>query len=253
MARAPLALSARGVTCRYGDSVAVHDVSLDVAPGTAVALVGESGSGKTTLLRCFNRMVTPESGTISVGGNDVSTEQVADLRRRIGYVPQHGGLLPHWRVLRNVALVPTLLGDSSPDDAALAALTLVGLDAGRFANRFPHELSGGQRQRVALARALAARPGVILLDEPFGALDAITRSDVQASFAEMRASLEVTTLMVTHDLAEAARLASEIVVMHEGRIEQRGTLADLQRTPASSYVTMLLERATAAASSLVAS
>jgi ABC-type proline/glycine betaine transport system ATPase subunit len=146
-----------------------------------------------------------------------------------------------------------LLGDASPDDAARAALTLVGLEVDRFANRFPHELSGGQRQRVALARALAARPGVILLDEPFGALDAITRSDVQASFAEMRATLEVTTLMVTHDLAEAARLASEIVVMHEGRIEQRGSLSDLQRSPASSYVTMLLERATAAASSLVAS
>lgn len=253
MLRAPLALSACEVTCRYGDVIAVRDVSLEVAPGTAVALVGESGSGKTTLLRCFNRMVTPERGTISVGGVNIATEEVAALRRRIGYVPQHGGLLPHWRVLRNVALVPTLLGDRAARDAAIAALTLVGLAPDRFANRFPHELSGGQRQRVALARALAARPGVILLDEPFGALDAITRSDVQSSFVEMRATLAVTTLLVTHDLAEAARLASEIVVMRDGRIEQRGTLADLQRVPATPYVTTLVEHAMAAASSLAAS
>jgi osmoprotectant transport system ATP-binding protein len=198
-------------------------------------------------------MVTPERGTISVGGADVTSEPVAELRRRIGYVPQHGGLLPHWRVLRNVALVPTLLGDAAPQDAAVAALKLVGLEPERFADRFPHELSGGQRQRVALARALAARPGVILLDEPFGALDAITRSDVQTSFAEMRAALGVTTLLVTHDLAEAARLAGEIVVMREGRVEQRGTLADLQRAPATPYVNTLVERAMAAASSLVAS
>jgi osmoprotectant transport system ATP-binding protein len=251
--RAPLALSARDVTCRYGDLIAVREVSLEVAPGSAVALVGESGSGKTTLLRCFNRMVTPQEGVISMGGTDVAAQPVADLRRRVGYVPQHGGLLPHWRVLRNVALVPTLLGDSAPNDAALAALTLVGLAPERFASRFPHELSGGQRQRVALARALAARPGVILLDEPFGALDAITRSDVQGSFAAMRAELQVTTLLVTHDLAEAARLAEEIVVMHEGRIEQRGTLAELQRVPATPYVAMLVERAKAAASSLVVS
>ncbi|MEO5818651.1 MAG: ATP-binding cassette domain-containing protein [Gemmatimonadaceae bacterium] len=250
MSRAPLALSARDVTCRYGDLVAVRAVSLEVEPGAAVALIGESGSGKTTLLRCFNHMVTPDRGLIFVDGVDISTEPIAELRRRIGYVPQHGGLLPHWRVLRNVALVPALLGDTSAHDAAVAALTLVGLAPDRFANRFPHELSGGQRQRVALARALAARPGVILLDEPFGALDAITRSDVQASFAEMRGSLGVTTLLVTHDLAEAARLASEIVVMREGRIEQRGTLSDLQRTPATPYVTMLVERAVATASSL---
>ncbi|MEP6733640.1 MAG: ATP-binding cassette domain-containing protein [bacterium] len=250
---APPALSARSITCRYGDVIAVRDVSLNVAAGTAVAIVGESGSGKTTLLRCFNRLVTQESGTITLDGVDVATHPVADLRRRIGYVPQHGGLLPHWRVLRNVALVPTLLGQSSPNDAAMAALTLVGLAPDKFANRFPHELSGGQRQRVALARAVAARPGVILLDEPFGALDAITRADVQGSFASMRAELQITTLLVTHDLAEAARLASEIVVMHDGRIDQRGTFSDLRNTPATPYVEMLIERATTAAASLVAS
>lgn len=249
--RAPMALSARGVTCRYGEQLAVRDVSLDVAAGAAVALVGESGSGKTTLLRCFNRMVTPVSGAITFGGVDISTEPVESLRRRIGYVPQHGGLLPHWRVLRNVALVPTLLGDRAPNDVAASALALVGLPADRFGDRFPHELSGGQRQRVALARALAARPGVILLDEPFGALDAITRSDVQGAFATMRAELRVTTLLVTHDLAEAARLADEIVVLRDGRVEQRGTLAELQHHAVSSYVEMLLARAAASVAALV--
>ena len=249
--RLALALSARGVTCRYGDHVALRDVSLDVAAGAAVALVGESGSGKTTLLRCFNRMLAPVSGEITFGGVDISMEPVESLRRRIGYVPQHGGLLPHWRVLRNVALVPTLLGDGASNDVAASALALVGLPADRFGDRFPHELSGGQRQRVALARALAARPGVILMDEPFGALDAITRSDVQGAFAAMRAELRVTTLLVTHDLAEAARLADEIVVLRGGRVEQRGTLAELQHHPATPYVEMLLARAAASVAALV--
>ena len=253
MSRAPLALSAHNVTCRYGDVVAVREVSIDVPAGGAVALVGESGSGKTTLLRCFNRMVTPQSGELAIGGAGIAAAPVADLRRRIGYVPQQGGLLPHWRVLRNVALVPTLLGDPAALDAAATALALVGLDPARFAHRFPHELSGGQRQRVALARAIAARPGVLLLDEPFGALDAITRADVQGAFAQLRAELHVTTLLVTHDLAEAARLAGEIVVMRDGRVEQRGAFAQLQRAPATPYVEMLLERAVAAASSLVSS
>ena len=246
-----MALSARGVTCRYGEQQAVREVSLDVASGAAVALVGESGSGKTTLLRCFNRMVTPESGVITLDGVDISREPVESLRRRIGYVPQHGGLLPHWRVMRNVALVPTLVGHPAPYDAAASALALVGLPAERFGHRFPQELSGGQRQRAALARALAARPGVLLLDEPFGALDAITRSDVQAAFATMRAELRVTTLLVTHDLAEAARLADEIVVLRGGRVEQRGTLAQLQNQPATPYVEMLLARAAASVAALV--
>ena len=135
--------------------------------------------------------------------------------------------MPHWRILRNVALVPTLLGMPNARDAAVDTLALVGLPADKFGARFPHELSGGQRQRASLARALAARPGVVLMDEPFGALDAITRSDLQAAFDTLRHELSFTMLMVTHDLAEAARLGDELVVMRAGRIEQRGTIADL--------------------------
>jgi osmoprotectant transport system ATP-binding protein len=167
------------------------------------------------------------------------------LRRDIGYVQQHGGLLPHWRVLRNVALVPLLREMSDADEAARRALELVGLPPREFGSRFPHELSGGQRQRVALARSIAARPGVILLDEPFGALDAISRAELQEIFDKLRRDLSVTTLLVTHDLAEAGRLAEEVVVMRRGRIEQRGTMSELVRAPATEYVARLIERARA--------
>ena len=246
----PLSLAARDVVHRYGDVIALDGVSLEVAAGTSVALVGESGSGKTTLLRCFNRLVEPSSGAIAVGGVDVREYAIVHLRRMIGYVPQDGGLMPHWRVLRNVALVPSLLAMPTPAAAAAEALTLVGLPAAQFGARFPHELSGGQRQRAALARALAARPGVVLMDEPFGALDAITRSDLQAAFDELRHELSFTTLIVTHDLAEAARLADELVVMRAGRIEQRGSLDTLLAAPATPYVEMLLDRALAASARL---
>ncbi|HEX9107311.1 MAG TPA: ATP-binding cassette domain-containing protein, partial [Longimicrobiales bacterium] len=166
---AAASLETRGVRVSYGGTLALDGVSVRVEPGASVALVGESGSGKTTLLRCFNRMVVTEAGEVLVAGADVATQPEVELRRRIGYVPQNGGLLPHWRVLRNVALVPTLLGRPDAERAAAEALELVGLEPGRFGRRFPHELSGGQRQRAALARALAAHPAVLLMDEPFGA------------------------------------------------------------------------------------
>jgi osmoprotectant transport system ATP-binding protein len=173
-----------------------------------------------------------------------------ERRRRIGYVPQQGGLLPHWRVLRNAALVPALLGMAEPTTLATAALTLVGLPPERFATRFPHELSGGERQRVALARALAARPGVVLLDEPFGALDAITRSGLHETFSTLRRSLAVTALLVTHDLTEAALLADELVVMRAGRVEQAGTWDTLTSMPATPYFALLVDRVFAGVSRL---
>lgn len=246
-----ISLSARDVSHRFGTVVALDNVSLEIGAGRATALVGESGSGKTTLLRCFNRLVTPERGEILVGGRDVRVEDAVLLRRSIGYVQQHGGLLPHWRVLRNVALVPNLQGQADAEDAARKALELVGLSAEQFGSRFPHELSGGQRQRVALARSIAARPGLILLDEPFGALDAISRSDLQQAFDSLRRALSVTTLLVTHDLAEAGRLAEEVVVMRKGRIEQRGSMRDLVHSPATEYVGQLIERARAGLEALV--
>ncbi len=240
-------LEARDVRCAYAGVVALDDVSLHVERGRCVALVGESGAGKTTLLRCFNRMVVPSAGEVLVGGMDVAQRPPAALRRRLGYVPQHGGLLPHWTVLRNAALVPELLHQPDITGAARRALELVGLSPDEYGARFPHELSGGQRQRVALARAIAARPGVLLMDEPFGALDAISRSELQAVCATLRRELGVTTLLVTHDLLEADFLADEIVVMRAGCIEQRGTLDEMLAAPATPYVASLLERAMAGA------
>ncbi|MFL5508145.1 MAG: ATP-binding cassette domain-containing protein [Gemmatimonadaceae bacterium] len=246
-----ISLTARNVTHRFGNVVALDDVSVTVAAGSVTALVGESGSGKTTLLRCFNRLVTPDHGEILVGDRDVRGEDAVLLRRSIGYVQQHGGLLPHWRVLRNAGLVPTLQERSDATEAAREALDLVGLPAKDFGSRFPHELSGGQRQRVALARSIAARPGVVLLDEPFGALDAISRSELQEAFDHLRRALSVTTLLVTHDLAEAARLAEQVVVMRKGRIEQSGAMRELVQSPANDYVAHLIERASAGLEELV--
>jgi osmoprotectant transport system ATP-binding protein len=248
----PRALAARDVAHRYDGVLALDRASISVGATRALALVGESGSGKTTLLRCFNRMVDPDSGTVEVGGIGARSQPVIALRRHIGYVPQDGGLLPHWRVLRNVALVPRLLQMDDPEAAAAQALRIVGLSVDTFGTRYPHELSGGQRQRVALARALAARPGVILLDEPFAALDAITRANVYEVFQDVRRELPMTMLLVTHDLAEAAHLADEIAVMRSGRVEQQGTMLDLHSAPATTYVVALIARAVATSAHLVA-
>ncbi|MBK6485474.1 MAG: ATP-binding cassette domain-containing protein [Gemmatimonadetes bacterium] len=246
-----LALDAESLRHAYAGVTALRGVSVSVRPGELLAVVGESGSGKTTLLRAFNRMVEPQSGTVRIGGENVRGIAPEQLRRRIGYVPQLGGLLPHWTVRRNVALVPRLIKAASPDAAAREALALVGLPAEQYGDRFPHELSGGQRQRVALARALAARQEVVLLDEPFGALDAISRSEVHDAFASIRRELRFTAILVTHDLSEAARLADSIAVMRDGLIEQVGSAHRLREQPATPYVAALLARAMAAGAALV--
>jgi osmoprotectant transport system ATP-binding protein len=238
----PASLEANDVHVRLGGTTAVAGVSVRVEPGACVALVGESGAGKTTLLRCFNRLVVPSSGAILLDGEDVSAQPVVSLRRRIGYVPQDGGLIPHWSVLRNVALVPVLIGQDDHLARATGALQSVGLDPGTFGARFPGELSGGQRQRVAFARAIAARPGVLLMDEPFGALDAVSRFELRSLCRSLRAELSMTTLLVTHDLLEADYMADEIVVMRSGRVDQRGTLGEMERAPATTYVASLLAR-----------
>jgi osmoprotectant transport system ATP-binding protein len=236
-------LHAADVRKRYGEAAALDGVSLEVRAGECVALVGESGSGKTTLLRCFNRMTEIDGGTVRVDGDDVASVDPVELRRRVGYVPQEGGLLPHWTVLRNTALVPWLRGDAQADRRAAEALAWVGLPAERFGPRWPRQLSGGQRQRVAIARALAASPSIVLLDEPFGALDAITRAELQTAFDALRRRLAITSVFVTHDLHEAALLADRIAVLRSGRIEQVAAPAELTSAPATDYVRDLLTRA----------
>jgi osmoprotectant transport system ATP-binding protein len=245
-----LALEARDVVHRYRGTLALDGVSIDVPAGTMLALVGESGSGKTTLLRTFNRLVDPDGGTVRLGGASVREANPVALRRGVGYVPQHGGLLPHWSVLRNVALVPRLVGHPDPEAAARDALARLGLDAARFGARLPRELSGGQRQRAAIARALAARQEVVLLDEPFGALDAISRAEAHEAFDRVRRETGFTALLVTHDLTEAARLADRVAVMRAGRVEQTGGIGDLRRAPTTDYVRSLFARAEAASTAL---
>jgi osmoprotectant transport system ATP-binding protein len=242
-----VSLTARDVIKRYvtptGPVDALSGVSLDVAEGECVALVGESGSGKTTLLKCFNRLVEPDSGAISVEGADVRQVNEVELRRHIGYVLQEGGLMPHWTVRRNVELVPWLVGIPNASALVTEAMGLVGFTDETFYGRYPRQLSGGQRQRVAMARALAARQQVLLLDEPFGALDAITRSDLQEMFLAVRKQRPVTCVLVTHDLLEAQRLADRIAVMHGGSIEQIGEPREVIDKPATAYVAHLVAKA----------
>jgi osmoprotectant transport system ATP-binding protein len=238
-------LKATQVSKTYPGGVqALADVSLHVGRSETVALIGESGSGKTTLLRCFNLLTEPDSGSVEIEGESILGRNPVKLRRHLGYVPQDGGLMPHWTVERNVQLVPTLQG-WEPDRVSAQTkqmLELVGLSPDTFSSRYPSELSGGQRQRVAIARALAADPEVVLLDEPFGALDAITRHELQEEFVDLKNRLGKTTLLVTHDLVEAFRLADRVGVMHSGRLLQVARPQDLVTDPADAYVAELLER-----------
>lgn len=236
-------LEARSVGKHFPGGVqALDGVDLSVGAGETVALIGESGSGKSTLLRMFNRLEEPSTGEVRIDGVPARTHDPIELRRRTGYVQQEGGLLPHWTVERNVELVPELLGWSIKRRRARCdeLLQLVGLAPGRYRSRFPRELSGGQRQRVAFARALAGDPGVVLLDEPFGALDALTRLELQEEFEQLRRRLSKTMLLVTHDLSEAFRLADRVGVMRGGRLLQVAAPEELRDRPADDYVRRLL-------------
>ncbi len=236
-------LEAQGVVKRYGAVTALAGVSLSVPARSCTALVGESGSGKTTLLRTFNRMVDTDDGAVRVHDEDVRAADPVTLRRALGYVEQAGGLLPHWTVLRNVALVPWLVGSERADALAAEALERVGLPPAEYGARWPRELSGGQRQRAALARALAGGARTLLLDEPFGALDAISRQEVRRTYAELQRALGLTTLLVTHDLREAFDLADQVAVLRAGRVEQVADPERLRTSPATEYVAELLDKA----------
>jgi len=238
----PPALVVEHLTKRYGTVQALDDVSVSVAAGRCLALVGESGSGKTTLLRCINRLADADGGRVLLDGRDVRDGDPVELRRAIGYVPQEGGLLPHWRVARNVALVPWLNADRDAGARARRALALVGLDPDAVSDRWPGELSGGQRQRVAVARALAGGQRLLLLDEPFGALDAITRHELQEMLLTLQTRGDVTIVLVTHDIGEALRLAHEVLVLRGGHAEQSASPAQLREAPATPYISELLLR-----------
>ncbi len=233
-----------GVTVRYPGATerALAGLDLDVPAGAFVVLLGPSGCGKSTLMRTINRLVTPDEGTVYVDGRDVRTFEPTALRRGIGYVIQAVGLFPHMTVERNVAVVPELLGwdRAQTRERVDELLALVQLDAARYRDRYPRQLSGGEAQRVGVARALAARPRVLLMDEPFGAVDAIVRSSLQDAILRIQRALGTTSLFVTHDVDEALRIADRIADMRAGRIEQVDTpLRELAR-PATDYVARLL-------------
>ncbi|MBW8793763.1 MAG: ATP-binding cassette domain-containing protein [Streptomyces sp.] len=227
------------VTKRYADgTTAVDGLSFEVAEGELVTLVGPSGCGKTTTMMMVNRLIEPTSGRILVDGADVAGVDPVRLRRRIGYVIQQVGLFPHRTVLDNTATVPALLGWKRARARARAAelLDLVGLDPKTYGPRYPDQLSGGQRQRVGVARALAADPPVLLMDEPFGAVDPVVREQLQDEFLRMQAAVRKTVLLVTHDIEEAVRLGDRIAVYGQGRIEQFDTPGAVLGRPATPYV-----------------
>ena len=227
------------VSKRYPDgTTAVDGLSFEVNEGELVTLVGPSGCGKTTTMMMVNRLIEPTSGRIFVNGEDIAGVDPVQLRRRIGYVIQQVGLFPHRTVLDNTATVPSLVGWKRARARARAAelLDLVGLDPKTYGPRYPEQLSGGQRQRVGVARALAADPPVLLMDEPFGAVDPVVREQLQDEFLRMQAAVRKTVLLVTHDIEEAVRLGDRIAVYGQGRIEQYDTPGAVLGTPATPYV-----------------
>lgn len=234
------AITLDGIRKQFPDgTVAVNELSLEVKAGELVVLIGPSGCGKSTVLRMINRLVEPTSGRILLGDEDVTRADPVRLRRRIGYVIQNVGLFPHQTIRTNVGTVPRLLGWPRARTRARAdeLLDLVGLDPARYADRYPNELSGGQRQRVGVARALAADPVVLLMDEPFSAVDPIVRARLQEEFLRLQAEVRKTIVLVTHDLDEAVRLGDRIAILSEGgRLEQYATPATLLGEPASPFV-----------------
>ncbi len=231
-----------------GGNVAVRDFSLTIPSGSLTVLVGSSGCGKTTLLRMVNRMVEPTSGSVLIDDHDVRNRDPVELRRSIGYVMQSGGLLPHKTVLDNIQTVPRLVGVPQREARAraLELMELVDLDP-QLGPRYPQQLSGGQQQRVGVARALAVDPNILLMDEPFGAVDPVVRRDLQRQLLDLQARLSKTVVFVTHDIDEAFLVADQMVILREGaQIAQQGTPEDILSNPADDFVASFIGHTTAA-------
>ena len=227
-----------------GRTYAVRDLSFQVNEGETLILLGSSGCGKTTTLKMINRLIEPTDGMILVNGQDIRDQEPVALRRRMGYVFQGIGLFPHMTIEQNVGLVPRFLGWSPErrQQRITALLTLVGLPSEDYAHRFPDELSGGQQQRVGVARALAADPAYLLMDEPFGALDALTRETLQQKLIKLKTELKKTIIFVTHDIFEALLLGDRIAILHQGNLEQIGTKREILHTPATDFVRELFSK-----------
>lgn len=238
------AIEFRGVRKAYGTRAVLQDFSLTVPRGAFLTVVGSSGCGKTTMLKMINGLILPDAGEVLVDGRDIRGEDLIALRRNIGYAIQGSVLFPHLDVERNIAYVPNLLNGRDKKRTAAAVekwMGIVGLEP-ELRRRYPDELSGGQQQRVGIARALAASPDILLMDEPFGAVDEITRGQLQQELARIHKQTGITAVFVTHDIAEALRLGTRVLVMAEGRIEQYGAPEDILRRPATPFVKRLVAR-----------
>lgn len=225
----------------YGENNILQDFNLDIRKGEFLTVIGSSGSGKTTMLKLINGLSAPTAGRILIDGKDIAQEDQTLLRRNIGYVIQGIGLFPHMTVKANIAYVPNLLNRRDKERTRQAVerlIRMVGLET-EMLDRYPSELSGGQRQRVGIARALAANPEILLMDEPFGAVDEITRQLLQNEIARIHQELGVTIVFITHDIKEALKLGSRVLVMDQGRIEQIGTPDEIHRNPATDFVRQL--------------
>ncbi len=235
-------LTAENLSKRFGAVQAVQDVSFELDAGETLALIGASGCGKTTTLKMLNRLIEPDVGQVRLGGAEAHEMDAHVWRRRIGYVIQNAGLFPHWTVARNVGATPRLLGweEEKIDEAASRLLEMVGLPAAEYAERTPDALSGGQRQRVGLARALAGEPDLLLMDEPFAALDPLTKDGLIDDVAALRSEIGFAAVIVTHDFSEALRFADRVAVMDAGGIVQIGRAEELIAAPAGHAVRDLL-------------
>jgi osmoprotectant transport system ATP-binding protein len=231
------------ITKTFGRHRAVDDISFTVKDGETVVLLGTSGSGKTTLLKMINRLIEPDGGEIRIDGLPVNNQRPEQLRRKIGYVFQNNGLFPHYTIAENIAIVPRLLDwdKARTDERVDTLMKELRLSPAQYRSAYPHQLSGGQQQRVGIARALASDPPVLLMDEPFGALDPITRASVRKDFKELDELRSKTIVLVTHDVQEAFELADRIFLMDQGRVIQAGTPDELLFSPAGDYVRNFLE------------
>ncbi|MFC3749576.1 ABC transporter ATP-binding protein [Paenibacillus sp. GCM10012306] len=232
------AVEFKQVTKNYGSGNVLENFDLTIPSGQIVTIIGPSGCGKTTLLKMINRLIEPESGSVLVEGQEVSTLNPVELRRNIGYVIQQIGLFPHMTIEQNISIVPRLKGEKKKDlvHRTEELLQLIGLDPKQFRSRYPHELSGGQQQRIGVARALASNPSIILMDEPFSALDPISRVQLQKELIKLNEKVQKTIVFVTHDIDEALKIADQVILLKDGFIVQTGTPANLLEEPASDFV-----------------
>jgi osmoprotectant transport system ATP-binding protein len=236
-------ITLKGISKTFANGTeAVCDLSMEIAEGETLVLLGTSGSGKTTTMKMVNRLIEPTSGRILINGKDIGRQEPIKLRRKIGYAIQHVGLFPHMTVAENIAAVPKLLrwSVSKIDNRVNTLLAMVGLEPDSFSDRYPAQLSGGQKQRIGVARALAADPPIVLMDEPFGALDPITREQLQDEFIDLVSKIKKTIIFVTHDVFEAVKMGDRIALLDAGRLQQLATPVELVENPANEFVDQFL-------------